>query len=154
MTAATLAAWLVALPVRPCFKAHATNVARIALLVGRKSGVSPRLLGAVACYESRGRLRLLHRNVGASCDVGPWQVNCHRCSVQCRERYQPALRNAARAAFILRLGRALCRRRPGLWYCKQGRPHCRYNPGSRRWCRDVTRNWRSGANDSSRVPVL
>lgn len=142
MTAAALAAWLTALPVRPCYRAQALPVARQALRTARSYGLSPRLLGAVACYESRGERSTVGRNSNGSCDVGRWQVNCHRCSPQCRERYTPDRRNASRAARILRLGKGVCRRHPGLWFCRQGRWYCRYNSGSRRWCRHITRNLR------------
>jgi len=142
VTTLALAAWLYALPLRPCTRSTAVVVARVALRVAPKYGVSARLLGLVACYESRGRKAVLYRNRNGSCDVGRWQINCPRCSVACRERYLPDHRNAGRAARILRAGRWVCARRPGLWYCRLLRPWCRYNPGSRRWCEAITRMWR------------
>ena len=140
-----MAAWLVALPVRPCYRAQALPVARVALHTARRYGLSARLLGAVACYESRGKRSTVNMNSNGSCDVGRWQVNVPGCFLWGRARYASDRRNAGRAARVLRLGWAVCKRKPGTWYCKAQRPWCRYNPGSKRWCRNVTMmiRWRA-----------
>jgi len=142
MTALALAAWLQALPVRPCTRSTARVVARVALRVAPKYRVPVKLLALVACYESRGRRSVVYRNTNGSCDIGRWQINCHRCSLQCRERYLPDHRNAGRAARILAAGWWVCKRSPGLWFCPT-RWYCRYNSGSRKWCRNITRMWRA-----------
>jgi len=141
LTAIALAAWLQALPVRPCSASTARVVARVALRVAPRYRVPVKLLALVACLESRGRKGVVYRNRNGSCDVGRWQVNCHRCSPQCRERYTPDLRSAGRAARILALGWSICKRK-GAWYCPK-RWWCRFNPGSKRWCTWATLMWRT-----------
>lgn len=145
MSTALLVAALVAHPMNFCGTIEARKVVKAAQAAAARHKVPVSLLVAVALNETMCRDRVAHRRGKnrAGADVGFWQIHCPGPKPQqCIDRYRPLRANAMRAAYILRLGRELCKRNPkAAWYCTRHWAG-RYNPGSRRWLRSTLRVWR------------
>jgi hypothetical protein len=101
------------------------------------------LLAAVVLAETGGRV-VVARGRGKGrrgCDVGIAQIHVPDCDEKRVKSLLYVRKNLFQAARILHLGRGVCERHPGLWYCKRGWWWARYNPGSRRWARRVWKTW-------------
>lgn len=105
-----------------------------------RHALPPALLVAVILHESGGRQRLVSRERGGACSVGPAQVLVPGCDRARLRRLLVLSAGLDAAGAIAARGRLVCARHPR-WRCCRAHWIGAYNAGSPRYAARVLRAW-------------